>query len=915
VRALFEQALALRADERATLFADPALDAALVAEVRSLLEHHAAATALDVDRPAFVPLAETPEPTRQGQRLGAWRIVSALGRGGMGEVWLAERSDGAWRGEAAIKVLRRGMDSGSVLARFALEQQALARLTHPHIARLLDAGRTEDGLPYFVMERVRGRPIDAACEGKPLAERLHLFLQLADAVAHAHRNLLVHRDLKPSNVLVDDNGQVKLLDFGIAKALDPLEADDAGQTVAAERPLTPHYASPEQVRGEPVTTATDLYSLGVLLYVMLTGQRPYGRGATTPAAAVRSVLEEAPSRPSSLALPQPGWGRTRRELQGDLDNILLKALEKSVDERYPAVDALAADVRAYLEGRPVSARAPSAGYLLGKFVRRHRWAALAAALGALGLVAGLAATLLQGRVVMALGLGALAAGLTLALVQARAAALARDAAAAARDQAQRRLTQIKRIMSELVFRYGDTVLLLPGGAKAQLQMLEQAVSALEPALCAAPDDEELIATMVCALGRMAEIQGNTTLVAAERIGAAAPAVARVEALAERIWARRLTDWRFVSWLQRTLVVKARLLRGEGDLEAAAQVLARAAARGDTALERQTDAEGRLYVQANIALTRLLLAQVYDHGNFASLSRPAEALQQLALAEDSLRSMLQQRDLMAAMDSASAPGDAQTEVSVLHDLAVLLGSRALVHLRQEALEPARAELEEAVRLHRVSVEREPHYAGWRDGLMTESNSLALVLLRLGEPQAALEHSTRAWEVAHALAKDEGPQSKWAASPPVLALQHGRALTAVGRVAEAVSMLEASVAHFETQRDESALVQRRRAQSHQLLAAALARRGGEGARAAAVAHARAALSVLRPLAAQGQPQRRDALRLLGATHALLAHELHEDEAAHRAAAIEALRAAQSLYRLGSDDESLLAELLAAGDGSAR
>ncbi|MFO1298689.1 MAG: serine/threonine-protein kinase, partial [Rubrivivax sp.] len=329
VRALFEQVLPLPPPERDAALAAAAGDAALVAEVRSLLAHAEtgvagalnAGTALEVvnskDRAHPGGERRADFEDRTGQQLGAWRIASLLGRGGMGEVWLAERNDGAYHGQAAIKVLKRGMDSASVLARFAQERQALARLKHPNIAQLLDAGATADGLPYFVMEHVAGRPIDVVAREQPLAARLALFLQLTDAVSYAHRHLLVHRDLKPGNVLVDAEGRVKLLDFGIAKALDPLEAGgDPELTGAGERPFTPHYASPEQVRGEPVSTATDLYSLGVLLYVLLTGQRPYGRHATTPADAARSVLEEEPARPSSLASPQ-------QVLQGDLDNILL----------------------------------------------------------------------------------------------------------------------------------------------------------------------------------------------------------------------------------------------------------------------------------------------------------------------------------------------------------------------------------------------------------------------------------------------------------------------------------------------------------------------------------------------------------------------------------------------------------------
>ena len=312
------------------------------------------------DAIADQPLAgdDAPATAHTGQRIGDWKIVRPLGSGGMGEVFEARRADGSFEGRAAIKLLKRGMDSAAVLQRLAQERQALARLNHPHIARLFDAGATDEGPPYFVMECVDGVPIDEAAQGRPLEVRIALFLQLTDAVAYAHRSLLVHRDLKPGNGLVTPEAQVKLLDFGIAKALDPLDGTDADTTVGTARPFTPNYASPERVRGEPVTTATDFYSLGVLLYQLLTDVRPTGRLATTPAEAARSVLEDVPARPSSLPadlVADPHWLATRKRLEGDLDNVLMKALEKPVERRYASVDALAADVRATLTGHPVSA--------------------------------------------------------------------------------------------------------------------------------------------------------------------------------------------------------------------------------------------------------------------------------------------------------------------------------------------------------------------------------------------------------------------------------------------------------------------------------------------------------------------------------------------------------------------------------
>ena len=321
IKALFEAAVEAPLAQREALIAAAGLDAAALAELRSLLAHHDAAAAGGASfmaASAGSMLAETLAPAvAPGQRLGAWQVVRAIGAGGMGEVFEARRADGSYEGRAAVKLLKRGMDSAAVLQRFAQERQALARLSHTNIARLLDAGASDEGLPYFVLEFVDGQPIDEAVRGQSLEQRLRLFLQLADAVAHAHRNLLVHRDLKPGNVLVDGEGRVKLLDFGIAKALDPLEGAQGDTTVGGVRPYTPNYASPEQVRGEPVSTATDIYSLGVLLYQMLTGTRPTGRHATTPAEAARSVLEDEPTRPSRLSASEavdPEWLRTRKRL-------------------------------------------------------------------------------------------------------------------------------------------------------------------------------------------------------------------------------------------------------------------------------------------------------------------------------------------------------------------------------------------------------------------------------------------------------------------------------------------------------------------------------------------------------------------------------------------------------------------------
>jgi serine/threonine protein kinase/Tol biopolymer transport system component len=323
-----------------------------------------------------------------GERLGAYRIVGELGRGGMGAVYLAERADSEFRRRVAVKVVKRGMDTDSILRRFRNERQILAALDHPNIARLLDGGTTDDGRPYFVMEYINGAPITQYCDARRLgiSERLRLFQQVCAALSYAHQNLVIHRDVKPSNILVTTDGTPKLLDFGIAKLLNPeLAHDTLAPTTLSVRPMTPEYASPEQVKGEPVTPASDQYSLGVLLYELLTGHRPYHARNGAFLEVARVICEETPERPSKLvtltrdaATANDEEAKTsitlhaicesrgvtpdalRRELENGLDNIILLALRKEPAERYPSVADLSADITRFLNRQPVVAPPPAA---------------------------------------------------------------------------------------------------------------------------------------------------------------------------------------------------------------------------------------------------------------------------------------------------------------------------------------------------------------------------------------------------------------------------------------------------------------------------------------------------------------------------------------------------------------------------
>ncbi|MFO0983766.1 MAG: serine/threonine-protein kinase [Planctomycetota bacterium] len=317
-------------------------------------------------------LVMEPAPDRfVGRRVGPWVLRELLGSGGMANVYRAERADDAFAKVVAVKLIKRGLDTDEILGRFQRERQALASLDHPHIARLLDGGSTEDGRPYLVMELIEGMPIDrhVAERRLTLPQVLTLFLKVCAAVQHAHRHLIVHRDLKPSNILVTGAGEPKLLDFGIAKVLQASDAA-ADATEFSGRPMTLHYASPEQVLGRPVNTATDVYSLGVILYQLVSGERPHRVRATDPHQSMaRAICEQEPERPSSVARLA-----SRARVPPELDDILLMTLRKEPERRYLSVEQLAADIERFLRGLPIAARPDTLGYRARKFVRRHRLA-------------------------------------------------------------------------------------------------------------------------------------------------------------------------------------------------------------------------------------------------------------------------------------------------------------------------------------------------------------------------------------------------------------------------------------------------------------------------------------------------------------------------------------------------------------
>ena len=426
-------------------------DPALAHEVHALLDH---ASRIDgfLEQPALV--ADLGVASREalaaedlvGRLVGPYRLERCIGSGGMGTVYLGRRADAESSPRVAIKLVKRGMDSDEILRRFRAERQTLAALHHPNIALLLDGGVAGSGQPYLVMEYVEGEPIDRYCDRHRLTveARLALFLAICDAVRHAHQNLVVHRDLKPANILVSREGVPKLVDFGIAKLITPGERPQV--TIPQERRLTPEYASPEQVTGRPVTTSSDVYSLGVLLYELLSGHQPY-RFPTRTRSEIERVVAEDPSPMPSEAVTRVERDDARapvtpeevararssrpdalaRRLRGDLDTIVLMALRKEPERRYASVDHLADDLRRHLGGLPVSAHRDSFGYRFSKFARRHR---AGTALGA--------------------ALALLLAGAVAAVVwQARVSSRQRDEAVAARDQAQETVGFLQRMLASV----------------------------------------------------------------------------------------------------------------------------------------------------------------------------------------------------------------------------------------------------------------------------------------------------------------------------------------------------------------------------------------------------------------------------------------------------------------------------------
>jgi non-specific serine/threonine protein kinase/serine/threonine-protein kinase len=742
-------------------------DEVLLSEAVALLDAHRRTGILDRTLGGGLPpLSGSVAPPRV---LGAWTLREEIGRGGMGTVYRAERSDGVYEQHAAVKLMAGGPWGPGVMERFLRERQILARLQHPSIAALLDGGTTPEGVQWFAMERVSGRPLDRYCDEKRLdvGERLGLFLTVCDAVEAAHRSLVVHRDLKPSNIMVSDEGTVKLLDFGIARSLDEAREDAEGLTLAYGQPLTVEYASPEQFHGAPASTAADVYSLGAVLYELLTGRVPFplrGRplgevdrvltsAALVPpseavtgaaAAATEAVPDEAGDGdplPAAIAaaratIPE----RLRRRLRGDLDAIVRQALHRDLSRRYGSVAELAADVRRHLAGLPVRARPDGMAYVARKLAGRHRVAVAAVGLLALSLAGGVAATLHQAHT---------------AVEQSRIA--------------QRRFADVRRLANSMLFEVEEAVAPLPGSTAARQLLVRRALEYIEGLSVEERDDPELRRELAAAYRKIGDIQGNPREAHLGDLDGALESYRQAESLLTALAAEDTA-------VRREL---ADVVRRIGDV---------LWWQGETA-EAVTG-----YERARGVMAELVRLEPDDAKNLAGLAAAEAAVGEIAFWNGEMERALPHLEHALALRRkllAAAPEDLARLVDVARAETALGDALGWAGRSEEALEHLRLA---------VALLDGAHGENAQDSRV--ANSLALALSKLGEHlvdagerDAALSSLGRAREVAVQLAAADPFDSRARRFAALTDAKLGDAAMSFDRAAEAVRHYRAALAVYE------------------------------------------------------------------------------------------------------------------------
>ena len=720
-------------------------------------------TSLAAAAAAVIPETGTPFV---GRTIGVYKTLERIGAGGMGEVYRAIRTDGVYDKQVALKLVRYGLDTGSLIERFHNERRILASLEHPNIARLLDGG-TSEGIPYLVMELIEGERIDLYCDrhSVTIIDRLQLFRQVCSAVQYAHKRLVIHRDIKPSNILITEDGTPKLLDFGIAKILTP--TPDTEATLTLTQAMTLDYASPEQIRGESVTTATDVYSLGVVLYQLLTGRSPYPADTRSPHQLALAVCESEPAKPSSLVLAsskdssgdshkfairvgENTPAKVQRRLAGDLDNVVLKALRKEPEHRYSSVEQLADDLRRHVEGLPVLAARGSWTYRTGKFARRHK----------VGMAASLAAFL------------ALAVGVILTVREARIARHQAEIAEVQKRRAEKRFNDVRELSDSLIFDVHDAIQNLPGSTPARKILLDRALKYLDSAAKDAGDDPNLERELAKGYQRLASVQGNaveSNLGDAEgALASLAKALALFEAVAKAN-PNNVQDQINVAMIHRLLSF--------------------------TALK---DDSGQRHLEQAIAITDRILKT--DPSNRAALSESAIQQQNIAFSLDWAG------DRSRAIDAYRKDYEVRTGLWKLNPgspgnrrgmgITMVMLGEALAHMgsREEGLKLIEQGID-----HYESLVKDTKGTDEQRELWLSRQKRADILLMNGDADGAEQIYKQATYELDAMAKADPKNTMLQVDIANMNMYQGRALTVLGREGEARSSLQRALALYEKFKD--------------------------------------------------------------------------------------------------------------------
>ncbi|HEX3184364.1 MAG TPA: serine/threonine-protein kinase [Pyrinomonadaceae bacterium] len=737
---LLAEALELdTARQRQFLDSACAHDTGLRAEVDVLLAHQVDAGSDLMEQcaadAAVLRLDSDGNDFSTGNRIGPYRILHEIGRGGMGAVYLAERDDERYRQQVAIKVIKPGLGGDVIRRRFRNETQILAELNHANIARLLDAGETADGQPYLVMEYVQGSPINHYCQQRQLSieQRLNLFCTVCTALQYAHQHLVIHRDIKPGNILVTDDGEPKLVDFGIAKLLE----QGTDLTATAMPLMTPQYASPEQLRGESVTTATDVYSLGVVLYELLSGRLPYRFKSRVPHEIAKAICDDDPERPSVAMSGKNGEAsqvaKRGKRLHADLDNIVLMAMRKEPQRRYSSAEQFAEDIRRHLQGLTVRARQDTFTYRAGKFIQRQKIAVAAAALVAITLLVGIVATTWQARI-----------------------------ARAERARSERRFNEVRQLANSIVFEVHDAIANLPGSTPARSVLVQRGLKYLDSLAKDAAGDRGLQRELAAAYEKLGAVQYTPTVAHLGDLRGALESHHKAATLREALFAAEPTNRDYQRDLLDSYWFIATLLGAQGDTATELQMLQQQlTARRELAVTEQSGFLDRYNYAATYAYIGSLLMQMGDSRG----------------ALESQREALRLREEIAALDSDTAR--AQRALTISYEfLGLAMGqsgdTEGALEMQQRGL-----------RMRESLVAADPLNTDLRLMLNESYRYVGDLLLKLGDRNAAREHYRKELTLTRELLATEPANAQFRRNEAVALVNIGNLEVDSGNNAKALS----------------------------------------------------------------------------------------------------------------------------------